>query len=642
VYVLGRRVHEWHLGVGVLALLGVLDLERALHGGPVEYLLAFVGVWAIVKDWRDLTPRRRDTAAWRIGLHRPRGELHAARRDDWIPAAAAIVVASTAVCSLATTLWPRVGWEGHTVASMTPVRTAAVFHAAVIPVCWALLLAAYSLRRKRRRACDAAVVLLLLLGLFNLLDGPEVEEAALSWSAAALLWYGRECFVVTSGPIRLRLSIWLAGAAAGAALVISTLVAWSAAAGTPSAGVILQTSWDMLTWRDPQVRLDDEFQFVPHAVGVLSLAAVLVVVWAVFRPLSAARALPEPGERELARRLVLTHGDDALSFFKLRLDKQYLWGEEGDALIGYRVENRVLLVSGDPVGTKDAVRRLMGDAVRIADAHDLRFAVVGSSQELRDWAVGEGLWALYIGDEAVVNTAEFSLDGRIMRKVRQSVARLERAGYETELIGMSTASEELLAELEYVSAVWRRGAEERGFSMALDRLGGPLQDETVLVVTRGADGRIAGFIQFVPHRRGTAMSLAAMRRMPDTPNGLMEFTIVRAIELLGGDGVDEISLNFVAFGRQLREPAGPGDRLLGWTLRVADRWFQIERLRRFSDKFQPRWRPRYLIYEHPTALPRSALAVMWAEGQAPKPWRTQSTFSHARADQRDEPARSAG
>ncbi len=37
-----------------------------------------------------------------------------------------------------------------------------------------------------------------------------------------------------------------------------------------------------------------------------------------------------------------------------------------------------------------------------------------------------GLRSLYIGDEAVVETASFSLEGRAIRKVRQSVARLEK------------------------------------------------------------------------------------------------------------------------------------------------------------------------------------------------------------------------
>ena len=294
---------------------------------------------------------------------------------------------------------------------------------------------------------------------------------------------------------------------------------------------------------------------------------------------------PTRRSAERARLVVARHGDDALSFFKLRTDKQYFWNREHTAFIGYRVENGVLLISGDPVGESGAVTRLMAQAVAWADTHDLRFAVIGASQSLRDRCVAEGLRSLYIGDEAIVDTASFSLEGRAIRKVRQSVTRLEREGYQTELVEMHSATDELLAQLETVSAVWRDGAEERGFSMALDRLGGPGQGETLLMVARDEDNRVAGFIQFVPHASNTGMSLAMMRRIPSSPNGLMEYLIVCAIHDLQRRGVGEISLNFAAFGRQLRAPANPVERAFGYCLRVADRWFQIERLHRFNAKF---------------------------------------------------------
>jgi len=38
-----------------------------------------------------------------------------------------------------------------------------------------------------------------------------------------------------------------------------------------------------------------------------------------------------------------------------------------------------------------------------------------------------------------------------------------------------------------------------------------------------------------------------MRRDPGTPNGLTEFLVVKAIELLRERGLEEMSLNFAAF-----------------------------------------------------------------------------------------------
>src|SRR5439155_11561598 len=81
-----------------------------------------------------------------------------------------------------------------------------------------------------------------------------------------------------------------------------------------------------------------------------------------------------------------------------------------------------------------------------------------------------GLRALYHGDEAVVETAAFSLDGRPIRKVRQSTHRLRRAGYTTRVLRPSEIGEALRAELEDIAADWRGDAPERGFVMALDAL----------------------------------------------------------------------------------------------------------------------------------------------------------------------------
>ncbi len=93
--------------------------------------------------------------------------------------------------------------------------------------------------------------------------------------------------------------------------------------------------------------------------------------------------------------------------------------------------------------------------------------------------------------------------------------------------------------------------------------------------------------------------------------------VVEAARLLGEAGIAEFSLNFAAHGRWLRAPENLLERLLAVVLRTADRWFQVERLLRFNEKFEPRWQPRYLLFEHALQLPRVAFGAMVAEGQLP-------------------------
>jgi lysyl-tRNA synthetase class 2 len=129
---------------------------------------------------------------------------------------------------------------------------------------------------------------------------------------------------------------------------------------------------------------------------------------------------------------------------------------------------------------------------------------------------------------------------------------------------------------------------------------------------------VRAFLHFVPVYGRSAVSLAFMRRDRDTPNGVSDFLVVEAARLLGEHGIEELSLNFAAFGRWLREPANLLERAAARVLRVADRWFQLERLMRFNAKFHPRWQPRYLLFAGATQLPRVALGALWAEGHLPR------------------------
>src|SRR5205807_8153628 len=187
-----------------------------------------------------------------------------------------------------------------------------------------------------------------------------------------------------------------------------------------------------------------------------------------------------------------------------------LFDEAGNAFLAYRIENGVLLVSGDPVGPPAALPGLVSQAVEYAERRGLKVAASGVSEELVPLWREAGLRALYIGDEAVVETAQFSLEGRAIRKVRQSVARLEKSGYSAELAELSQLKEHTLCELEAVTKRWLAGACERGFAMSMDSLRTEREAGGVVLLARDPEGRIRGFIHLVPSYGRPAMSLSSM------------------------------------------------------------------------------------------------------------------------------------
>lgn len=544
--------------------------------------------------------------------------LRALRR---IPAVSALAAALLGAVNVASALRPDLSWHGHLLLDLEPVETVRLLHAFALPAGFALLLLAPYLYRGRHRAWQAAIVLMVLLGTLDVLKGPDLASAAVTWGAAALLAGRGDAFAVRHDPISARSALWRVPALGTAALAAATLASWITQ-DRPSWTSVVRETCDLLALRSGAAVFHHRLHhlaWLPDSVHLLELATLAAIAYVIFRPLAGPRRLPDDSSREAAARIVRAHGADTLSFFKLRADQHYFFNAERTAFVGYRVENGVMLLAGDPVGPDPAIAGLLDEVAACAASRGLRLGAVGASAHLVARYAERGLRAIYLGDEAIVDVGAFTLQGRPIRKVRQSVTRLRKAGYSAELRDVHALDADAAVEIERVLRLGREGAPERGFSMAMESICGAYNRDTQVLLARDGDGTIRGVLQFVPCYGRAAMSLSFMRRDPDTPNGLTEFMVATAIEALREHGVQELSLNFAAFAQWLHSPQSRLQSALGRLIALGNRYFQIESLYRFNAKFFPRWEPRYLVYEGALGLPRAGLAAMWAEGQLPKP-----------------------
>jgi lysyl-tRNA synthetase class 2 len=571
----------------------------------------------VAKDSRDLPPATRDSGTWSLGLHRPPRPLRPAHRGSWLPSLAGWLVAAAGLTNIVSALGPELSGRLRLLASALPAELVLGAHALTLLAGVALLAVAVFLCRRRRRALQLAIGLLLVVGGLDLVKGLDVEEALLSWSMAGLLLWGRDAFVVRPDdrPSTVLRQIAMAtGGALAVAVALVACLAWATPGVTPALAAREIAALLLLT--GGPLPLHGAATAVPVLVGAVAVGALLRIASLVLRPPPAVEA---PCPRHLqAAAVVRAHGHDTLSYFKLRGDLPRHFSDDGRAFAAYRVENGVMLLAGDPVGPADALPGLLLDICATAEAQGLRLGAVGASEAFATLARDAGLRRFYLGDEAIVDTATFTLVGRPIKKVRQAVSRVTGAGYTAAAVRLRDVDSATFATLEQISDRWRDGAAERGFSMAMDSLRNPSLSGTLAVIARDGEGVPRGFLHFVPSAGSHTLSLSCMRRDRDTPNGLTDFLVVRAIELAKAQGIGELSLNFAAFARMMHEPSTPLDHVLGRAARWANPYFQIESLYRFNAKFFPRWQPRYLLYEGPTSLPRTALAAMWAEGQLPR------------------------
>jgi lysyl-tRNA synthetase, class II len=523
----------------------------------------------------------------------------------------------------------------HRVAEAAPFTlgvTANLTRTALVVIGLLLLILSHGLRRRKRRAWVEAMALLsvaAVVSLIRLLHHSEATDMhttvpvglAITAVLIAFGWYYKKEFYATGDPrTRWRALGVFVGLLAADMVIGLAYIAKSSLQGSYNLVQRVQAVLYDLVGAQGHIRFspgqdarNDFFGILMAALGVLT---VLVTAYLFLRPAEPEGRLGAKDEARV-RALLDKYGEaDSLGYFALRSDKSVIWSPTGKSCIGYRVQSGVMLASGDPLGDVEAWPGAIGAFLDHAARHAWVPAVVGCSERGAEvWCREGGLTALELGDEAVVEIASFSLQGRAMRNVRQMVTRVERAGYVAEVRRVADVPAAEIQRFVRQADSWRGSPTERGFSMALGRIGGP-GDERCVVATATEDGVLRALLHFVPWG-DDGLSLDLMRRDRSAQPGLNDFMIVEIIKAAQGLGVKRISLNFAVFRAALErgERIGAGPIVRAWRrfLLFLSRWFQIESLYKFNAKFAPRWVPRFMVFPGTRDTIRVGLAALEAE-----------------------------
>jgi len=534
----------------------------------------------------------------------------------WLTAAGGVVVLVAALLPRST-LAAGLGW-------LAPHAASRAAHVLIVPAGMLLVITSRGLLRRNRRAWLLAVIAAGSAALLQLVGGSGYLSTVLACLLTIALAANREAFPFRGDPAA-RPSAWrrLVGmmlVALGYGMAAFWAYRWAAGQSFRFGPALVDTL------RAMGGQLPRDIDFLPgefadwYPLSVLSILT-MGVIWAVaawLRPWKQ-RLRPDADRRREAGHIVRQWGTDTLAPFALRSDKE--WFMTGQTLIAYRVVRGVALVSGDPVGPPESDGAALDSFLSYARARGWRTAVLGASEGLAGMYRSRGLIPVYHGDEAVIDTAEFSLDGRPMRAVRQAVHRLQRGSYHADVIAAGDVPGALREELIAVERAWLRDRPRTGFSMELDslfRLGGQY---ALFVVGRDPKGRVSGFLHLAVCRAGGSLSLSTMPRLAEAPNGFTSWLIVEAVSWARDHGYSFLSLNFSPFASLL---AGDGQLAAGQRLQRRALFrvkqlldLQLDNLLRFNEQFGPLRQPRFIVLEARPDLPRVALAAMAAEGYLP-------------------------
>lgn len=489
----------------------------------------------------------------------------------------------------------------------------------------AMVLLSGQLLRGKRRAWMFALVLFAASAMVSLVRGGEAVALFTSVAMVAILLATRRDFTGLQDPPSVTQVVLLAPRYLLFVYAYGVLALWSQRGRLSppwSWGRTFETVTLGLFGVDGPYRYVGRFgTWFPVSLVVLGGIGLLLLLWLLLRP-----AVRPPDRRGPARaaELMERHGWDTLAPFTLRPDRNHFFSSDGEAMVAYGYLGGYALVTGDPVGAPASVPLVVDEFMEYCRRHGWQPAVLAAREIDAPFWAERGFRTFYLGDEAVLDCRTFDLDAPGMGPVRRSVRRVE-PDHTFELLSEADAGAGLAAELDEISRRWRRGEDERGYTMAMSQGVDGADPSRLLAVARRWDadgpGVPVAFLRLIPTGDrdgpyGPGYTLDLMRRLPDAANGIVEFLIARTAAELDRRGVPRLSLNFAVMSRLLDDdvPLGRGERVLRRLVEALNPYYQIRSLREFNEKFHPEWLPRVLVYAEPADLPKVALRYAWLEG----------------------------
>jgi len=479
---------------------------------------------------------------------------------------------------------------------------------------FALVILSINIYKRKKRAFQITLFLSILSIFFYLAKGLDYEEASLSVLLIVLLLVSRKSFTVGSSIPSLGSGFVQLGVAFAAAMVYGAVGFWFL--DTREFGINF-TIGESIKQTLSFLLLIGELQIAPqtrHArwfldsLNLMTVTATAYALFAVFRPV-VYRFRTLPHERKRAEEITAQYGRYALDFFKYWPDKTLFFSESQQCFIAYRVGGGYAVALGDPVGPEAEIEPIIRKFVEYCTNNDWRIAFHQALPDFLPIYKKLGFRKLKIGDDAIVDLPNFSLDGKEAKKLRHITNQLDKQGVKFVRYDPPIAPE-VMSQLKHISDGWLQipGRRERTFTLGL--FDHDYIRSSMVYAAVDATGKLLAFANGIPSFCKGEATIDLMRHRLDAPPGVMDFLFIKLFFAKKAEGYKRFNLGMAPMaGFSEHEESSAEERAVHYFMQQLNFLFSYQGLLHYKSKFATIWEPRYIVYRNVLNLPRVARAI---------------------------------
>jgi phosphatidylglycerol lysyltransferase len=484
---------------------------------------------------------------------------------------------------------------------------------------FALIFISYSLFKRMRFAWLIAVLFLSIAAIaevfrFHTLLNPMTIIQALIFG---VLFLNQKNFSRQSNRMTVRWAFFLAGLSVVVVFLTTAVTIYLFRDNFENIADFFQAfsmSIQLLFMMDqtPIATLTHPGQIFARSALIVNWAAILFGLILVMRPL-VFRPIKNRLDLEKAHHLVKLYGRSPISYLALEPDKLLFFGENVEGVIAYQIAAGVAVCCGDPICAESDTMMLLSEFMIFCQNNGRSITMINVMDQFLQLYQAAGFGWIKYGEDAMFNLANYNLAGGKVAKVRASINHAVKAGITvTEYRPTVARDNQIEQEIAEISRQWLAGKKSSELSFMLGGTGLDNPMERRYFLAKDTDGKILGFVVFLPYDQNRGYMADVTRRRSDAPQGVLEKIIYDGFMTLKAEGATWGSMGLAPLVNVREEDhtliVG---RLFDFIYEHLNNLYGFKSLYHAKKKYAPTdWIPRYMVYYPPTFNARIAYSIV--------------------------------
>jgi len=353
----------------------------------------------------------------------------------------------------------------------------------------------------------------------------------------------------------------------------------------------------------PITKFGNEFIWIIRITGFLTWGFLLYTlikphIW---------KQVSNENSKDRARFLLSQFGNSPVDYFKTYKDKLFFFSDIHEAFIAYRIANSFAIVLEEPVCAEENKIDVLREFDRHCRKMGLKPAYYRANENSMQWFNQMKKKKLIIGQEAILDTASFSIEGRDKKSLRNGLNSLQKKGFTANthlaphpaefIITLKKVSDEWLKEFEKEEIIFSQGMFDEKELMQQD-----------IISLTDVDGNMKAFLNIIPDYADDECTYDLIRKTDDAPGAAMDALIIKLIEHAKQRKKQFLNLGMVPM-TGIEQPDNTAEQIIKIASLKIKRFQHYKGLKEFKEKYASIWENKYLVYDNDFDLLQLPIAL---------------------------------